>query len=169
MLAQLLEWKLSLTFVLFFCLIPIPIHKTIKPITKLQLEAPFIPKTEGPGDTSNFDDYEEETLRVSTNEKCGKEFEDFWKSSGLMYWKSVSSVKNWLPVFSSEIMGFNSHLVIFWCLEERIHNLGSTRKLFYSSQNCSMALPSQQLLFGSRIKIPFGTAEMSRNEVLNQA
>ena len=43
----------------------------------LQVEAPFAPKTKGPGDTSNFDDYEEETLRISGTEKCAKEFADF--------------------------------------------------------------------------------------------
>ena len=42
-----------------------------------QVEAPFIPKCKGPGDPSNFDDYEEEPLRISTSEKCAKEFADF--------------------------------------------------------------------------------------------
>ena len=43
----------------------------------LQVEAPFIPKCKGPGDASNFDDYDEEPLRIATTEKCAKEFADF--------------------------------------------------------------------------------------------
>lgn len=43
----------------------------------LQVDAPFIPKCKGPGDPSNFDDYEEEPLRISSTEKCAKEFADF--------------------------------------------------------------------------------------------
>ena len=42
-----------------------------------QVEAPFIPKCKGPGDASHFDDYEEEPLRISSTEKCAKEFADF--------------------------------------------------------------------------------------------
>ena len=42
-----------------------------------QIEAHFIPKCKGAGDTSNFDDYEEEPLRISSSEKCAKEFADF--------------------------------------------------------------------------------------------
>jgi len=41
------------------------------------VEAPFTPRTKGPGDPSNFDDYEEEALRISSTEKCAKEFADF--------------------------------------------------------------------------------------------
>jgi len=42
-----------------------------------KLEAPFIPKCKGPGDPSNFDEYDEEPLRISSTEKCAKEFADF--------------------------------------------------------------------------------------------
>ncbi|CAB3408084.1 unnamed protein product [Caenorhabditis bovis] len=43
----------------------------------LFIEAPFLPKCRGPGDASNFDDYEEEPLRISGTEKCAKEFAEF--------------------------------------------------------------------------------------------
>lgn len=46
-------------------------------IYQRKVEAPFIPKTKGKGDPSNFDDYEEETLHISKTEKCAKEFADF--------------------------------------------------------------------------------------------
>ncbi|VDK55683.1 unnamed protein product [Anisakis simplex] len=44
---------------------------------EIQIEAPFLPKCRGPGDASNFDDYEEEPLRISGTEKCAKEFAEF--------------------------------------------------------------------------------------------
>ncbi|XP_076346468.1 cAMP-dependent protein kinase catalytic subunit 1-like isoform X4 [Tachypleus tridentatus] len=46
-------------------------------IYQKKVEAPFLPKCKGPGDTSNFDDYEEEALHISSTEKCAKEFADF--------------------------------------------------------------------------------------------
>ncbi|TNM87940.1 hypothetical protein fugu_006161 [Takifugu bimaculatus] len=46
-------------------------------IYEKKVEAPFLPKCRGPGDTSNFDDYEEEDVHVSQTEKCAKEFADF--------------------------------------------------------------------------------------------
>lgn len=46
-------------------------------IYQRKVEAPFTPKCKGPGDASNFDDYDEEPLRIATTEKCAKEFADF--------------------------------------------------------------------------------------------
>ncbi|XP_054895257.1 cAMP-dependent protein kinase catalytic subunit beta-like [Poeciliopsis prolifica] len=46
-------------------------------IYERKMEAPFIPNCGGPGDTSNFDDYDEEPIRFSVTEKCTKEFADF--------------------------------------------------------------------------------------------
>uniref|UniRef100_A0A8C6TXH6 cAMP-dependent protein kinase catalytic subunit alpha n=1 Tax=Neogobius melanostomus TaxID=47308 RepID=A0A8C6TXH6_9GOBI len=52
-------------------------HKWLKVRWLPLVEAPFIPKCKGPGDTSNFDDYDEEEIRVSITEKCAKEFAEF--------------------------------------------------------------------------------------------
>jgi len=46
-------------------------------IYQKKVEAHFKPTCKGAGDTSNFDDYEEEPLRISNTEKCAKEFADF--------------------------------------------------------------------------------------------
>ncbi|KAK3089895.1 hypothetical protein FSP39_007427 [Pinctada imbricata] len=46
-------------------------------IYQRKVDAPFVPSCKGPGDASNFDDYEEEPLRISSTEKCAKEFADF--------------------------------------------------------------------------------------------
>ncbi|VIO94850.1 cAMP-dependent protein kinase catalytic subunit, putative [Brugia malayi] len=46
-------------------------------IYQKKIDAPFLPKCRGAGDASNFDDYEEEPLRISSTEKCAKEFADF--------------------------------------------------------------------------------------------
>jgi protein kinase A len=46
-------------------------------IYQRKVEAPFLPRCRGPGDASNFDDYEEEPLRISGTEKCAKEFAEF--------------------------------------------------------------------------------------------
>ncbi|OWA50444.1 cAMP-dependent protein kinase catalytic subunit alpha [Hypsibius exemplaris] len=46
-------------------------------IYQKKIEAPFLPKTKGAGDSSNFDEYEEEPLRISAAEKCSKEFAEF--------------------------------------------------------------------------------------------
>lgn len=46
-------------------------------IYQKKVDSPFIPKSKGAGDTSNFDDYEEEVIRVASTERCAKEFADF--------------------------------------------------------------------------------------------
>lgn len=46
-------------------------------IFQKKVAAPFIPTCKGPSDTSNFDDYEEETLKISSSEKYAKEFANF--------------------------------------------------------------------------------------------
>lgn len=57
-------------------------HRWFQPIDWIavyqrKLEAPFIPKFKHPGSTENFDEYEEEQLRIHSTEKCAKEFADF--------------------------------------------------------------------------------------------
>jgi protein kinase A len=42
-----------------------------------KVEPPFIPKVKGVGDASNFDEYEEEVVRIASTERCAKEFADF--------------------------------------------------------------------------------------------
>lgn len=42
-----------------------------------KIDAPFIPKSKGAGDHSNFDTYDEEPLHISSTEKCAKEFAEF--------------------------------------------------------------------------------------------
>lgn len=42
-----------------------------------KIEAPYIPVSKGPGDTSYFDDYQEKTLKISSRERCAKEFAEF--------------------------------------------------------------------------------------------
>ncbi|KAF5405932.1 cAMP-dependent protein kinase catalytic subunit alpha [Paragonimus heterotremus] len=57
-------------------------HKWFRPINWLavyrkELEAPYVPPCKGPGDTSNFDEYTEEPLRITNTNYCAKEFADF--------------------------------------------------------------------------------------------
>ena len=40
-------------------------------------QTPFVPKVKSAGDTSNFDDYDEEQIVVAPIEKFGQEFEMF--------------------------------------------------------------------------------------------
>jgi protein kinase A len=42
-----------------------------------KVPAPFVPSCSGPGDPNNFDDYEEEPIRIAVTEKCAAEFEQF--------------------------------------------------------------------------------------------
>lgn len=46
-------------------------------IFQKKLEAPFLPPCKGPGDASNFDEYDEEPLFIATTDKYTKEFGDF--------------------------------------------------------------------------------------------
>eukprot|EP00057_Strongylocentrotus_purpuratus_P034298 XP_794667.3 PREDICTED: cAMP-dependent protein kinase catalytic subunit-like isoform X1 [Strongylocentrotus purpuratus] len=46
-------------------------------IYQQRVDAPFVPRVKGPGDASQFDEYEEEALKISLTEKCVKEFADF--------------------------------------------------------------------------------------------
>lgn len=46
-------------------------------IFQKKVEAPFLPKCKGAGDTSNFDEYDEETLRIANTELCAEEFAAF--------------------------------------------------------------------------------------------
>ena len=55
----------------------ITLHGVMNIRVFVQVEAPFLPKSKGPGDPSNFDTYEEEPLHISSSEKCAKEFADF--------------------------------------------------------------------------------------------
>ncbi|BES95358.1 unnamed protein product [Nesidiocoris tenuis] len=53
--------------------------KTVQwiPLLNKKLEPPFLPKVKSPGDTSNFEKYDEEPLIISAVDKFAKEFADF--------------------------------------------------------------------------------------------
>lgn len=42
-----------------------------------KIKAPFIPELEGPGDTANFDDYDEAPLIVKNTDEYADKFQDF--------------------------------------------------------------------------------------------
>ena len=42
-----------------------------------KIPAPFVPKTKGPGDASNFDQYDEEPIPTSSIDKYARDFADF--------------------------------------------------------------------------------------------
>ena len=42
-----------------------------------KIPAPFVPKTKGPGDASNFDSYDEEPIATSPVDKYARDFADF--------------------------------------------------------------------------------------------
>jgi protein kinase A len=42
-----------------------------------KLPPPYTPKIRGPGDATNFDEYNEEPIQYSTIDKYAKEFEQF--------------------------------------------------------------------------------------------
>lgn len=46
-------------------------------IYEKKVPAPFVPTCSGPGDPGNYDDYEEESIRIMATEKCAIEFEQF--------------------------------------------------------------------------------------------
>ncbi|KAG7242795.1 hypothetical protein INR49_019019 [Caranx melampygus] len=68
-----------------------------------KVEAPFLPKCRGPGDTSNFDDYEEEDIRVSQTEKCAKEFAEFYFSTAMEDKAANGSVDTKSPVENGQM------------------------------------------------------------------
>lgn len=86
-------------------------------IVALQVEAPFIPKCKGPGDPSNFDDYEEEPLHISTSEKCAKEFADFWrvKLTATMYLTDSKVYKKVTLIYQSFFKEAKVDLFVDWC------------------------------------------------------
>jgi protein kinase A len=43
----------------------------------LQVPSPYTPNVKGPGDFSNFDQYDEEPLKEAVNEMYPKEFAEF--------------------------------------------------------------------------------------------
>lgn len=47
-------------------------------VYKQEIKAPFIPKVNGPGDYSQFDDYDDIKLEIAPTCQYEKEFADFW-------------------------------------------------------------------------------------------
>ncbi|CAL8070626.1 unnamed protein product [Calicophoron daubneyi] len=46
-------------------------------VYRKEIPAPYIPPCKGPGDASNFDNYEEEPLRIANTNYCAREFANF--------------------------------------------------------------------------------------------
>lgn len=50
---------------------------TLSDIFEQKIRAPFIPELDGPGDTANFDDYDESPLLVKDHDEFADKFADF--------------------------------------------------------------------------------------------
>lgn len=46
-------------------------------VVQRRIDAPFTPRVKGAGDATNFEEYEEEVIRVASSERFAKEFADF--------------------------------------------------------------------------------------------
>ncbi|KAF5298969.1 hypothetical protein FQR65_LT09518 [Abscondita terminalis] len=65
-----------------------------------KIEAPFIPRCKGPGDTSNFDDYEEEAF---IRKMSSKQFKNLEKAMEYLYSKEIETDIIALPLLVDEL------------------------------------------------------------------